>query len=139
MAPRCVPARVSRWRGSWWQLLLGLLLALLAVSPARADSVQGAEAVDAVRTATPAAPGGAAARLPHDMVGAPSGALPAAPEAYDTYNGGWVRFAFPPTARPRVQPLIAEADAARERFRQIFGYPVLNDVTVYVARSAEEM
>jgi hypothetical protein len=76
--------------------------------------------------------------LPEDMV-ALSGAVPAPPESYDTYDGGWIHFAFPAGSRPRVQPLILEADAARERFRQVFGVPVLKNVTVYVARTAEEM
>jgi peptidase MA superfamily protein len=78
--------------------------------------------------------------LPKDAldpgVGVP---LPAPPEGFNTYDGGWMRLAFPPSRRHRVQPLIHEADAFRDRLRDLFGYPVLNRVSVYVARTPGEM
>lgn len=65
--------------------------------------------------------------------------VPAPPEGFNTYDGGWLRIAFPPSKRHRVQPLIIEADAFRERLRNLFGYPVLDRVNVHVARTAGEM
>ncbi len=65
--------------------------------------------------------------------------LPAPPEGFNTYDGGWIRMAFPPSKRHRVQPLIHEADAFRDRLRDLFEYPVLSRVSVHVARTAGEM
>jgi hypothetical protein len=81
-----------------------------------------------------------AALLPRDAVD--SGAtteVPAPPDGFNTYDGGWVRLAFPPSKRHRIQPLIHEADAFRERLRELFGYPVLNRVFVHVGRTPGEM
>jgi len=77
--------------------------------------------------------------LPRDAVDTGSTDLPPPPEGFNTYDGGWVRLAFPPSKRHRIQPLIHEADAFRDRLRELFGYPVLNHVTVYVGRTPGEM
>ena len=66
-------------------------------------------------------------------------ALPPAPEGFNTYDGGWLQIAFPPSVRHRVQPLIVDADAFRERMRSVFGFAVLEHVTVRVARTPGEM
>lgn len=123
-------------------MFLSLLLWLTGAFDARAD---GDSAASPVAPAAAAETKGAKAvqppgaqHLPHDMV-ALSGSVPPPPESYDTYDGGWIRFAYPAGSRPRVQPLIVEADEAREYFRQLFGFPVLKNVTVYVARTADEM
>jgi hypothetical protein len=78
--------------------------------------------------------------LPRDAVDAGEGTtVPAPPEGFNTYDGGWLRLAFPPSKRHRVQPLIVEADAFREQLREVFGYPVLNHVAVHVGRTPGEM
>lgn len=115
-----------------WGLFLGLLLWLTSALDARADTAGDA------RTGSTTVSQQGAQLLPEDMVAA-TGSIPTPPESYDTYDGGWIRFAFPAGSRSRVQPLILEADAARESFRQMFGFPVLKNVTVYVARTADEM
>jgi hypothetical protein len=65
--------------------------------------------------------------------------MPAAPEGFNTYDGGWLQISFPPSVRHRVQPLIVDADAFRERMRNVFGFAVLEHVTVRVARTPGEM
>jgi hypothetical protein len=65
--------------------------------------------------------------------------LPPTPEGFNTYDGGWLKVAFPPSVRHRVQPLIHDADAFRERLRDLFDYPVLEHVSVRVARTPGEM
>jgi hypothetical protein len=65
--------------------------------------------------------------------------IPEPPDGFNTYDGGWLRMAFPPSKRHRIQPLINESDAFRDRLRELFGFPVLDRVTVYVARTAGEM
>jgi len=123
----------SLWRlgARWWRLTaasLGLLVALLLALPAVAATGEAA-------TGEPAN-----AVLPRDAVDSGSvNEIPAPPEGFNTYDGGWVRLAFPPSKRHRIQPLIHEADAFRERLRDLFGYPVLNHVSVYVGRTPGEM
>jgi len=65
--------------------------------------------------------------------------LPPTPEGFTTYDGGWLKVAFPPSVRHRVQPLLHDADAFRERLRDLFGHPVLEHVSVRVARTPGEM
>lgn len=87
-----------------------------------------------------AAPPRDAVLLPRDAVDAGATTeVPAPPDGFNTYDGGWVRLAFPPSKRHRIQPLIHEADAFRERLRELFGYPVLNRVSVHVGRTPGEM
>jgi len=33
---------------------------------------------------------------------------------FNVYDGGWIRFAYPPSVRERVQPLIASAETCSE-------------------------
>jgi hypothetical protein len=78
--------------------------------------------------------------MPRDAVDAGDATeVPAPPEGFNTYDGGWLRLAFPPSKRHRVQPLIVDADAFREQLRELFGYPVLNNVSVHVGRTPGEM
>src|SRR6185436_13700903 len=65
--------------------------------------------------------------------------LPDAPASFTLYDGGWIRFAYPPSVRERVQPLIGAADDARAELTAWLGQPVLKKVTVYVARTPGEM
>lgn len=61
------------------------------------------------------------------------------PDGFNKYDGGWLQIDFPPSIRARIQPLIHDADAFRQRLRELFGYPVLEQVTVRVARTPGEM
>ena len=77
---------------------------------------------------------------PKDAVQIASGVqLPPAPEGFNTYDGGWLKVAFPPSVRHRVQPLIHDADAFRARMQELFGHPVLEHVYLRVARTPGEM
>jgi hypothetical protein len=159
VAGRPGPGRLgARWLS--WLLLAPLLLvgALLwapfahAVaaeggSPARAReaaSAEGREAVPAgaaVRTgmSQPPAPGASEGR-PKDTLELDANVqIPATPEGFSTYDGGWLKVDFPPSVRHRVQPLLRDADAFRERMRDLFGHPVLEHVVVRVARTPGEM
>lgn len=65
--------------------------------------------------------------------------IPAPPGGFNTYDGGWVRFAYEPSARQRVQPLIEAADEVRRELSARLGRPVLARVTVHVGRTPGEM
>lgn len=65
--------------------------------------------------------------------------IPPPPPGFNTHDGGWIRFAYEPGLRERVQPLITQADAARADLVRRLGRPVLSKVTVYVARTPGEM
>jgi len=153
------------WR-SLAALVAALVLSLLAVAPAGASAARPGEAPAgaAPAGAAPArdsvAAGAAAERagtpldapphtgtplrdgpvLPRDAVEPGTVTeIPAPPEGFNTYDGGWMRIAFPPSKRHRIQPLIHDADAFRDQLRELFGYPVLNHVSVHVGRTPGEM
>jgi hypothetical protein len=65
--------------------------------------------------------------------------LPAAPASFNTHDAGWIRFAYLPSLRERVQPLITQADDVRAELANRLGHPVLDKVTVYIARTPGEM
>lgn len=128
----------SRCTRSWLPRLvavLGVLLGLLGAGVSEA----GVSAADRSAQTGPQ-PSDTGALLPRDTVN-PGAAteVPAPPEGFNTYDGGWVRLAFPPSKRHRIQPLIHEADAYRDRLRELFGYPVLEHVSVHVGRTPGEM
>src|SRR5688572_18530598 len=131
---------------------LGLLIASFFGEPGRASAaavepvLAPSAAAAAPTTDAPSSAGPSSAAFPsagvleRDAVDPGAGAeVPAPPEGFNTYDGGWVRLAFPPSKRHRIQPLIQEADAFRERLRELFGYPVLNQVFVHVGRTPGEM
>lgn len=124
------PGRVWRglaWRGLAWRRF-GVIVALFAALFVATASI------------SPVAGASEPALLPRDSVDPGPGAeVPAPPDGFNTYDGGWLRIAFPPSKRHRIQPLIREADAFRERLREVFGHPVLNRVSVHVGRTPGEM
>lgn len=65
--------------------------------------------------------------------------LPGIPAGFNTYDGGWIKFVYHPSIRERVQPLIADAAAARTALMEWVGQPVLSEVRVVVARTPGEM
>src|SRR5262249_43387821 len=52
---------------------------------------------------------------------------------------GWVQFFYPPSARDRVAPLIAQADDLRAELAEDLGQTPIDGVEVRVARVLEEM
>ncbi len=65
--------------------------------------------------------------------------IPVLPPGFHTHDGGWIRFYYPPEARPKIQKLIESADAARTQLSELLGRFVLHDVHVRVGRTAREM
>lgn len=114
-----------------WAVVLGLLI---SAGPVHAQ-------VDTIGTSlAPAEAEPAALPRIKDAIDPGRGAvLPPPPDGFNTYDGGWLQIAFPPAKRHRVQPLINEADAFRDRLRDLFDFPVLGRVTVRVARTPGEM
>jgi hypothetical protein len=124
--------RARAWSAWLRWLLVGPLLMIVALLWA-----PGAEA------STPIPAAGTASRAlgqPKDALEVSPGVqLPPTPEGFTTHDGGWFEVSFPPSVRHRVQPLIRDADAFRERLREQFGHPVLDHVVVRVARTPGEM
>ncbi|MEZ4223458.1 MAG: peptidase MA family metallohydrolase [Polyangiaceae bacterium] len=79
------------------------------------------------------APPSDAPQLPENLT------LPKPPATFNTHDAGWIRFSYLPAVRERVQPLIDEADSIRKDLRVRLGSDVLEDVTVYIARTPGEM
>jgi hypothetical protein len=98
-----------------------LLAIVLVVAPARYAAAESASLAHAPRVA--------------DV----SRAVPAPPADFNTYDGGWIRFAYHPSIRERVQRLIADADEARHELRSRLDQAVLENVVVHVARTSGEM
>ena len=65
--------------------------------------------------------------------------VPEPPPSFNVYEGGWVRFAYPPSVLERVRPLISEADAIKAELAERLAQSSLKKVTVYVARTPGEM
>jgi hypothetical protein len=65
--------------------------------------------------------------------------LPPAASGFGTYDGGWIRFTFHPSARERIEPLIAEAERVKQDLTERLGQPVLRSVRVDIARTPGEM
>jgi hypothetical protein len=65
--------------------------------------------------------------------------LPPIPPSFNTFDGGWIHIAYPPSTRGRVQSLIREADSIRAELSERFGQHVLSSVHVRVARTPGEM
>src|SRR5262245_32040383 len=64
---------------------------------------------------------------------------PPIPVSFLSTDGGWIQFQYPPSARERVGPLIAEADDLRAELADILGQAPLDDIEVRIARGPEEM
>jgi hypothetical protein len=65
--------------------------------------------------------------------------VPDAPPEYLTHDGGWIRFAYHPSARERVRPLLGRADRIQQELTERLGVPVLASVDVRVAAVPAEM
>lgn len=144
-----------------WVVALGLLfggpLHAAAGAPSAPEAASSAPAGD-VRTGTtsveaPAAPSprpnGETVEVAEPATQAPPAdsprfgasvpALPPPPASHSTQSRGWIRFAYHPSVRARVQPLIEQADAVRAELSARLGTPVLHRVVVHIARTPGEM
>ena len=134
-------SRASRRRGvsSWrvarlavrWVMLWSLAFSVLIAS---ANGL-------ARNASSPLGPGQTAVSAPSDAPRLKPRrlSLPKPPQGFNTYDGGWITFAYPPGLREKVQPLIHEASEVRADLGARLGRPVLARVTVYLARSPGEM
>jgi Peptidase MA superfamily len=126
--------------------LTGVLLVwVAALWPHAAWSAPAAEE-PAIRTGTTEVPTDNASvesrkEAPSDAPRSHGGTLrlPGIPAGFNTYDGGWIKFVYHPSIRERVQPLIADAAAARTSLMEWVGQPVLSEVRVMVARTPGEM
>ncbi|WP_438015806.1 hypothetical protein WMF18_33775 [Sorangium sp. So ce315] len=67
-------------------------------------------------------------------------AIPPPPPEYHTENLGWIEFAYRPSTRDRVRPLIAQAGAIRAELSDLLGRPALVDpVKVRIAAVPAEL
>jgi hypothetical protein len=64
---------------------------------------------------------------------------PGIPVSFFSHQGGWIEFLYPPSARERVGPLIAQADDVRAALGAALGSPPLDGVEVRIARGPDEM
>jgi hypothetical protein len=65
--------------------------------------------------------------------------VPPVAAGFNTYDGGWIRFSYHPSARAQVEPLIAAADQVKAELEDWLGQSVLAKVRVDVARTPGEM
>lgn len=129
-------------------LTLFALLAALLVSPAFAEPAPVEKPPVRVGTSVAAPPEVAQEKSEPPETHTPPGdaprmesglKLPAPPPQFNTVDSGWIRFAYEPSVRERVQPLITGANEARAELVERLGRSVLDHVTVYVARTPGEM
>ncbi len=109
----------------WWCVALSILL--------------GASMAFAGAPSVNEAPG--SYQLPADQPhgGGRSLELPPTPPTFNVADRGWIHFAYPPSTRARVQPLLREADEVRAELGRRLGQSVLRNVHVRVARTPFEM
>src|SRR5262249_18257305 len=69
----------------------------------------------------------------------PAAKLPEVPAEYLPHDGGWIHFAYHPSARKRVRALIADAPRARAELAATLGAEVLTSVEVRLAALTAEM
>jgi hypothetical protein len=65
--------------------------------------------------------------------------LPAPPATFNVVDRGWIHFAYPPSTRVKVQPLMRSADEIRAELGRRLGQSVLRNVQVRIARTPFEM
>ena len=64
---------------------------------------------------------------------------PPIPVSFLAHDAGWIEFQYPPSARDRVAPLIAQSDDLRAELAEDLGQTPLDGIEVRVARGLEEM
>jgi hypothetical protein len=120
---------VTRWLVAW----VAVLLAVVSMARPAAAEPQVEPPSDAASEPT--------FRTPADQPRAagPAIRLPPIPPSFNTHDSGWIHFAYPPSTRERVEPLIRDADRIRAELAVRLGQQVLKKVHVRVARTPGEM
>jgi hypothetical protein len=72
-------------------------------------------------------------------MGSEAARKPPIPVSFLAHHAEWIDVLFPPSARDRVAPVLAEADDARAELAELLGQPPLAGVEVRIARSTEEI
>lgn len=104
------------------------------MSPLRLAAIaQLALAVSATRASAAASPVGA-----YDIVEA-TVPPPAMPASVLSHDGGWLTVEYPPSAREKIAPLLAEADDVRAELADALGQAVLKKVELRIARGTDEL
>jgi hypothetical protein len=119
------PTRAIRLLASWFFGLATLVAVLLSLG-----SIAKAEAPSAPPRDVPVVPEGASAA---------SLSLPVVPADFEHRDLGWLQVASTPNASERLKPLLAEANAFREKLAASLGQTVLEHVELRIARTPEEM
>jgi hypothetical protein len=83
--------------------------------------------------------GGARPAEAPEMAGFDALRKPPIPVSFLSHDGGWLELQYPPSARDRVAPLIAQADDLRAELAEDLGQTPLDGIEVRVARGLEEM
>lgn len=120
-------------------LVLVAALTLLGAAPALADPA-AREGRTVVQHAVAGSEGEFVDAAPGDAprAGVPL-TIPAVPAGFNTFDDGWIRFAYPPEDLHRVERLISASAEVRAELQERLGAPVLARVVVYVARTPKEM
>jgi len=107
----------------WWRLALSVLFGATTAFAATSNESVGSY------------------ELPADQPRSSARALelPAAPPTFNVADRGWVHFAYPPSMRAKVQPLLRSSDEIRAELGRRLGQSVLGNVHVRVARTPFEM
>jgi hypothetical protein len=113
-------------------LRLVLLLALVLGYPLRAH----ADTLDAPRVEARTA---ATELSPRDAPRVGRLAPTPAPQGFNLFDGGWIRFYYHPSVRERVQALIEESTKIRRELDERLGVSSLTRVRVDIARTPGEM
>jgi hypothetical protein len=114
---------------------LMLCLSLLSAGSAHASSPA---ATPGLRPAA-AAPSTAPSARPADHPEAREVELPPLPDGFSTVSAGWIDFAYHPSIRGRIEPLLAAADRVRGELGDQLGQNVLGRVHVRIGRTTGEM
>jgi hypothetical protein len=126
-------ASLKRWLVAWVVVFLSILSGVRVGFAADPDPAPAP--APATEQASPTY------RSPADQPRAtgPDLKLPAIPASFNTRDAGWIHFAYPPSTRERVEPLIRDADKIRAELAVRLGQQVLRKVHVRIARTPGEM
>jgi len=127
-------------------LLFAFVLALSAGS-ARAQEITIAPPSAGASEAAPVLPpvlpveGGPALTLPNDVPVLPPGqvTIPRIPADYATHDFGWLKLAYPESAKERVEPILKSAESVRAELTAALGQRVLDHVELRIVPSTVEM
>ncbi len=128
-------SQTARWRRWFASLAVALALCFSFATPALAAS----SGLTAPAAEAAAASEEHASARPSDHPEAKDAVLPPLPEGFRTVSAGWIEFAYHPSIRSRIEPLLAAAEGVRAELAEQLGQSVLNRVHVRVGRTTGEM